>query len=356
MPDTNARYHSSSYVPIDRSGIKRPAPSVPIQPEPVAPAAFESAVQTASHRIVQRQPIEPVFSLFSVDGITPQARRPSVFEQVLERPPQPPPIPSEPQLHEQPVPPESKALITAEAGSVASALLFLSENPLARFKSLKSVTAATAAVVVFTVGMAIFVSTLKTNKQVVAQVSKVASAQTLAATTDAPSAPGVPSEKPVTQGTLASYKVAADSPRFIRIARLGVQSRVTPVGLLGNGALDTPKNIYDTGWYKASSKPGENGAMLLVGHVHGPTAPGVFYNIKNLVAGDEIAVERGDGKTIKYKVVKKEQVPVDKVDMAASLTPVTPNKPGLNLMTCGGKYNTAKSEYEDRVIVYTEQI
>jgi sortase (surface protein transpeptidase) len=213
-----------------------------------------------------------------------------------------------------------------------------------------------AAVLVFGVGISIFASTLKTNKQVVAQVAQVAQ-QNDSTSKPAAAGAGVPIEKSVTQSDVNSYRVAANMPRLLRIAKLGVVSRVTQVDqIAATGVLDTPKNIYDTGWYKQSSIPGDAGAALIVGHVHGPIAPGVFYNIKNLVAGDIITVERGDSKALNFKVVKKDQVATDKIDMAAALTPVTAGKPGLNIMTCGGKYNTAKNEYEDRITVYAEQV
>ncbi len=153
-----------------------------------------------------------------------------------------------------------------------------------------------------------------------------------------------------------AYRTAANLPRVISIPKLDVTARVLRLGVNSQGALAAPASIYDTGWYEASSKPGEPGAMLIDGHVHGPNKPGVFSELKNLKAGDEITVERGDGKVLSYKVVKTKTYPADSMDMmGAALTPVTPGKPGLNLITCTGEIDKSNNHYKDRLVVFAEQ-
>jgi hypothetical protein len=55
-------------------------------------------------------------------------------------------------------------------------------------------------------------------------------------------------------------------------------------------------------------------------------------------------------------IYKKNQVPADKLDMSDLLIPVTVGKAGLNLITCGGKFLKESDTYQDRVIVYAEQV
>lgn len=163
----------------------------------------------------------------------------------------------------------------------------------------------------------------------------------------------VPSEtKP---GGTSSYRVAPTLPRALRIPKLGVDARVVRLGIKVNNELAAPHNIFDTGWYDGSAKPGEAGAMLIDGHASGPSKHGVFYALKTLKPGDMIEVERGDGKVFKYKVVSSKAYPADKVDMAAALTPITPGKPGLNLITCTGKVAASRTTFEDRLLVFAEQ-
>ena len=157
-------------------------------------------------------------------------------------------------------------------------------------------------------------------------------------------------ETKVPPAKVDSYKVAPSFPRKISIAKIGVDSRVLALGVKSNNELKAPVNIYDTGWYEGSAKPGEQGAMLLDGHVHGPTQPGVFYNLKKLVAGDVIAVERGDGTKFNYRVVSSKTYDKENVDMAVAMSPVEAGKPGLNLITCAGSFNNQADQYEDRLV------
>ena len=201
-------------------------------------------------------------------------------------------------------------------------------------------------------GFTVLGLSLHQNHQAAAQVAAItAKVQSSSGSADTP-----PSEAPVTANAVNTYKVAANLPRTITIKKVNVNARILSLGVLDSGAMATPKNTNDSGWYNGSSKPGENGAMVILGHVSGATTAGVFGSLKRLVNGDVITVERGDGKVFTYKVVKNEQVPADKVDMAALLVPVTVGKPGLNLITCGGTYDPKNETFDQRVVVYTEQV
>lgn len=202
---------------------------------------------------------------------------------------------------------------------------------------------------VFLFGIGVAVLGLKTNKHVEAQVQSVVNR---AEQGDE----GVPKEDKPSQAAMGSYAVDPSLPRYIRINKLGVYARVQRQGLTRTGALKAPGNVYDAGWYENSSKPGQGGAMLLDGHVAGPTAKGVFNRIKDLKAGDVIEIERGDGQKFSYAVVKSVTSAVSDTDMAAALISATPGKAGLNLITCTGKYNATTGQYDQRVTVFAEQI
>ncbi len=163
----------------------------------------------------------------------------------------------------------------------------------------------------------------------------------------------VPDETP--PSNVGSYAVAPDQPRFIRIKKLGVEARILQLGVNSKNELEAPSNIYDTGWYEGSSKPGEHGAVLIDGHVHGPSTKGVFYGIRDLVAGDVIEVERGDGKVFNYRVVRSEISPTSEVNMNAALISAEQGVPGLSLITCTGNVNYAESSYDQRIIVFAVQ-
>lgn len=203
------------------------------------------------------------------------------------------------------------------------------------------------AVILFATGVIIALVSLKTNQNVKAQV-KVLAKNT--SDSEGGANGGLPAEG--SKPDVNSYKVAAALPRVITIEKLGIKARTLSLSLDKDDILKAPSNIYDTGWYNGSAKPGEDGAMVIDGHVSGPTQKGVFYNIKNLKAGDVIKVERGDGKTYSYKVTSTATYDADKVDMAKVMTSSVLGKQGLNLITCGGHFNAQTNKFEQRVVVF----
>ncbi len=207
---------------------------------------------------------------------------------------------------------------------------------------------------VFVIGLAVSIQTLLTNKATTAQVAALSKkADNANGGNQSSSTPST--TKPSSQA-FGQYAVAPDLPRYIKIPKLQVDARVLQVGVTTNGALGTPNNVYDAAWYTGSAKPGQVGATLLDGHVSSWTTHGVFYGIKTLVAGDTIQIVRGDDTVLTYKVVKTQTYADDQVDMQAAITPITAGKSGLNLITCSGKVKPGTSEFDQRVIVFAEQI
>ncbi|HJP95966.1 MAG TPA: class F sortase [Candidatus Saccharimonadales bacterium] len=153
----------------------------------------------------------------------------------------------------------------------------------------------------------------------------------------------------------ASYTAAADQPRYLFIPDISVRAIVKPLGLTQDQRVAAPSNIFYTGWYTGSSKPGSPGAMLIDGHVSSWEAQGVFYRLKELRKGQIITVQRGDNTQLSYKISKIQTYNNDDVDMAAALAPINPNKPGLNLMTCAGSVKKGTNEFSKRLVVFAEQ-
>jgi sortase (surface protein transpeptidase) len=69
-----------------------------------------------------------------------------------------------------------------------------------------------------------------------------------------------------------------------------------------------------------------------------------------------MSIQTGSGTTYNYKVVKTVIYKTNAVDMNAAISPVDPNKPGLNLVTCTGDVIAGTSRFSERLIVFTEQI
>jgi LPXTG-site transpeptidase (sortase) family protein len=210
------------------------------------------------------------------------------------------------------------------------------------------------AFLVFGLGLLVNVQSLQANHSAKAQVAALAQQGN-----NSSNNPAVPSQTKPTSRAVSSYAVAPNLPKYLKIPKLDIDARVLQVGVTSSGALGTPPNIYDTAWYTGSAHPGDsgsNGAVLIDGHVHGPTLPGVFMNIKNLVPGDTILIVRGDNQVFTYKVVKVESFNANSINMGMMLASIQPGEPGLNLITCGGPFDTSTWQYTQRVAVFAIQV
>lgn len=169
-------------------------------------------------------------------------------------------------------------------------------------------------------------------------------------------------ETEVTQEKKDDYQVPNPSfPRYLSIPSLKISNaRVVQIGTIRNtGQLDSPKSIYDAGWYMKSSLPGTGkGAVLIDGHNGGPTKGGIFENLGNLSKGSEIVIERGDGQRITYQVVDNREMSVEDINnennplgMKTMLNSMDPKKEGLNMITCVGDWDYAKNTFNKRVML-----
>ena len=189
-------------------------------------------------------------------------------------------------------------------------------------------------------------SGIRTNDHVKAQVKQLQNA-----TQSSDDAGDTPTDEKPTAAAVSGYTVAPLLARYLDIPKLGVHARVRPLGIKNDNTLKAPTNGYDVGWYDASSRPGENGAMLIDGHSNVLGTPGVFAKLPKLVAGDVIKVTRGDGKVLSYKVRTVETVDDKKVDMSSLLVSADTAKPGLNLITCAGDVIPGTLHLNKRVLV-----
>lgn len=162
-------------------------------------------------------------------------------------------------------------------------------------------------------------------------------------------------EEEPTVEEVREYVVAADRPRYLSIEKLGISNaRILSVGVTAAGALATPANIFDVGWYNASGKPGEGRVLIIDGHNGGPHVYGVFKRLPELVAGDIIKIERGDGAVFNYKVVENTTVSIDDANSymnTSARRSAVNGKEGLTLITCTGEWSQAQKTYLSRQFV-----
>lgn len=257
---------------------------------------------------------------------------------------------------------EKKAHITHEhvaAGlqqqQIASAAKLIvhkqTTSKLARFKKSKKMSLVFASLALLLLCGAVWAN--YSNFVTAKKIEATAQAQPdTANVSDRPSTSANVSESEPTTQAKRAYSVAADMPKYIKINSLNVWARVLRVGVDKNSEIGTPNNVYDTGWYDGSAKPGQPGAALIDGHVLGPTKGGIFANLKNIKTGSEIIIVTGDDRELKYSVVATEAVDAATIDVGRLLRPYGDASQGLTLITCNGKYNSKSETFNKRFIVY----
>ncbi len=236
--------------------------------------------------------------------------------------------------------------------------LYMNANKPKQEKS-KLVTAMnTVAVIVFIFASAVSVQTLLTNRQTQDVLAdKAEQVQTADAQGVSEGTGRDPAEEPVPDNAIINYQVAPELPRYLSIPDIGVFARIKHTGRDDSGAVDAPRNIHDVSWYTESAKPGNAiGASLLLGHVQGWSAPGVFKEIDKLQPGARFTVEKGSGETITYEVTRGQEYSLEELNMGKILSAEESGEHDMKLMTCAGAFDASTESYMSRYVVYAKVV
>ncbi len=145
-------------------------------------------------------------------------------------------------------------------------------------------------------------------------------------------------------------------PTRITIASIGVDAPVHDVGLAEDGTIAVPpvNEPNETGWYDDGPTPGEFGPAVVVGHVDTKTGPAVFAKLSTLDPGDRVEVSRRDGSVAVFEVDSVERF--DKGDVPADRVHGDFTRPGLRLITCGGRWVGGATGYADNIVVFASLV
>jgi len=152
----------------------------------------------------------------------------------------------------------------------------------------------------------------------------------------------------------SAKEINTGAPVRLRIASIGVNAAIEPVGLASDGAMGTPKLPRDTAWYKLGPKPGETGSAVIAGHVNwwnGATS--AFAKLNKIKVGDAIIVQNDLGATATFTVSR-----IERYDVSADPTNVFVSNDGkshLNLVTCIGVWNKRAKQYSQRLVVFADK-
>lgn len=143
-------------------------------------------------------------------------------------------------------------------------------------------------------------------------------------------------------------------PARLRVPSIGVDAPVEKVAQTKDGAMDTPKNIWDVGWYEPGSKPGELGSAVIAGHLDGPNTKAIFWDLNKVKVGQKIFVSDAEGKELTFEVIEMEIYPFDKAPLDKIF--VEAGDIYLNLITCNGTFDQRSDNYNKRLVVYTKLV
>lgn len=217
-----------------------------------------------------------------------------------------------------------------------------------------------AALVVFWVSLAVLVGALLyfgvTRWQAAEDVTveSVGSRPAFSASpspTPTPTPTSSPAASPSPSPSQPADPVLVAAPVRVAIPALDVNTKVFPVGLDKNKAIEIPEDIRYVGWYELGVPPGvDRGSAVLVAHRDGrEQGRGVFYFLGSLNVGDKVIVKTSAGEELPYKVVSRESILKKRLPYEELFA--VDGDPRLTLISCGGYYDPDNGGYQDNVVV-----
>ena len=141
-------------------------------------------------------------------------------------------------------------------------------------------------------------------------------------------------------------------PTRVEIPEAGLAIEVEPMGARGD-RFDLPRP-HVVGWYRGGPRPGEPGRAILVGHLDTKTGPAAFARLPEAQPGQSVVIKAADASTLRYRVT--DAVRVSKSTFAAASLYGPSRRPGLVLITCGGRFDQRSGHYLDNVVVLAREV
>jgi hypothetical protein len=141
-------------------------------------------------------------------------------------------------------------------------------------------------------------------------------------------------------------------PVSVEIPAIGVHSVLLHLGVKRDGTMQVPplRRASLAAWYKYSVTPGQIGTSVIEGHVDNDQGPAVFFRLGALRPGDLVNVRLADGVTGVFRVTGVRQYL--KAEFPAKTVYHATRFAGLRLITCGGAFDYATSQYLSSTVVY----
>jgi hypothetical protein len=146
------------------------------------------------------------------------------------------------------------------------------------------------------------------------------------------------------------------APVRILIPSIDVRAEVHAVGLARDGSIAVPalERHNEAAWYKRGPTPGQFGPAIIVGHADTRSGPSVFHDLGKLGRGATVEVTREDRRVAVFRVDSVERF--DKGRLPGNRVYGDFSRPGLRLITCGGRWVGSSIGYADNIIVFASLV
>lgn len=152
----------------------------------------------------------------------------------------------------------------------------------------------------------------------------------------------------------AATAVRPAQPITLSIPSIDVAARIIRLGQHEDGTVEVPGDPAEAGWFRLGPPPGAAGSSVILGHVDSTSGPAVFYRLKELHPGDRIEVRLDDGTTARFRVHSVQTYA--NADFPAKKVYGRQGRSQLNLVTCGGAYDSSRGGYQSNVVVYSRLV
>ena len=140
----------------------------------------------------------------------------------------------------------------------------------------------------------------------------------------------------------------------LQIAPIAVDAPIEILETVG-GVMQQPSDEHHVAWYKETARLGETGNLLLAGHLNWWGVPeAVFAHLGELRAGDPLVLRDETDAAFAYTVewVRQES---SREPPAADVLGMTGYE-AVTLITCGGAWDSASSEYTERTVARARRV
>ncbi len=139
-------------------------------------------------------------------------------------------------------------------------------------------------------------------------------------------------------------------PLTLSIPAIGLRVPLSRLGLNPDHTVQVPTNFQEPGWYQFGPSPGQLGSAVILGHVDSYQGPAVFFRLRFLRPGDHVDVILADG-VIAHFVVRQVAM-YSKAHFPSFMVYGSHGVSGLQLVTCGGVFDSQTRSYLSNVVVY----